>query len=93
MCFDECTNKINPFRTKFMLSLHAAADARGFHFTEVYKTGACTINLSPRTMFFLHLNTSVWMNMCVHNLSFEATVSVSLKLIVVKSFNIFIKQF
>lgn len=98
MCFEECANifgtsKINPFRTKFMLSLHAAADARGFHFTEVYKIGACTINLSSRTKFFLRLNTSVFMNMCAHDLSLEATISISLKLIFVKSFNIFTKKF
>ena len=76
-----------------MLSLHAAADARGFHFTEVYKTGACTINLSSRTMFTLHLNTSVWMNICIHNLLLEATFSTPLKVIVVNSFNTFTKHF
>jgi hypothetical protein len=86
---------MNPCHTKFMLSLHAAADARRFHLTEVYKTGGCTINLSSRSMFILHLNTPVLMNICENNFSWVAAISLQLKPTVVNSFNIhvFMKHF
>jgi hypothetical protein len=51
------------------------------------------INLPLRTMFILHLNTSVWMNIYINYLSREATISFLLKMAVVNSFNICITYF
>ena len=84
-------SQMNSFHTKFMLSLYAAADARGFHLTEDYKIGTYTIILSSRSVFILHLNTSVLMNICINNLSLQS--SFLLKITLVNGFDIFIIHF
>jgi hypothetical protein len=79
---------MDPFHINLMLSLHAAADSKAFHLTEDYKIEARNIILSLY-IFFLHLNTSVLMNICINHMSMEATIFYNFKMVIVNSFNIF----
>jgi hypothetical protein len=69
---------MDPFHTNLMLSLHAAAESTAFHLNEDYEIEACDIILSLR-IFFLHLNTSVLMNICINNLSLKAIIFSTLR--------------